>query len=82
MFLEYHMEATGAHDPKVYEDDTTQIEDEDDDDVNTLNTDELFYPYLPRIKLIVDVPPWFAAYALTLLAYTFSAAVFAGTIKR
>jgi len=47
-------------------------EDEDEDDFSE-TTDELLYPYVPRIKMLVDIPPWFAAYALTLLAYTFTA---------
>lgn len=57
-----------THDPKVYEDDDeSEVVDSD-----SITTEELFYPYIPRIKMIVDIPPWFAAYALTLLAYTFS----------
>jgi len=49
------------------------VDDEPEYSDDETSSEELFYPYLPRIKMFVDIPPWVAVYALTLLAYTFTA---------
>lgn len=50
-----------------------QNEEENESEYSEASSEELFYPYLPRIKMFVDIPPWVAVYAMTLLAYTFTA---------